>query len=69
MSEIVERRTPRFPGGLFTAHVTGNLVVLAAHPVSGDEAAVAPTCEAAIGLRSLALPAGLAQLAVAMDDS
>ena len=29
-------------GGLFTAHVTGNLVILAAHLVSGDEAAVAP---------------------------
>jgi uncharacterized membrane protein YoaK (UPF0700 family) len=30
-------------GGLFTAHVTGNLVILATHPVSGDEAPVAPT--------------------------
>jgi uncharacterized membrane protein YoaK (UPF0700 family) len=29
-------------GGLFTAHVTGNLVILAAHLVSGDEALVAP---------------------------
>jgi hypothetical protein len=29
-------------GGLFTAHVTGNLVILAAHLVSGDEASVAP---------------------------
>src|SRR5258705_7830478 len=29
-------------GGLFTAHVTGNLVILAAHLASGDEAPVAP---------------------------
>ncbi|MHB1667001.1 MAG: YoaK family protein [Thiomonas sp.] len=29
-------------GGLFTAHVTGNLVILAAHVVSGDRATVAP---------------------------
>jgi uncharacterized membrane protein YoaK (UPF0700 family) len=29
-------------GGLFTAHVTGNLVILAAHLVSGGTAAVAP---------------------------
>jgi uncharacterized membrane protein YoaK (UPF0700 family) len=29
-------------GGLFTAHVTGNLVILAAHLVSGGEAPVAP---------------------------
>jgi uncharacterized membrane protein YoaK (UPF0700 family) len=29
-------------GGLFTAHVTGNLVILAAHLVSGDAARVAP---------------------------
>jgi uncharacterized membrane protein YoaK (UPF0700 family) len=28
-------------GGLFTAHVTGNLVILAAHVVAGEEAAVA----------------------------
>lgn len=29
-------------GGLFTAHVTGNLVILAAHLVSGGKAPVAP---------------------------
>jgi uncharacterized membrane protein YoaK (UPF0700 family) len=29
-------------GGLFTAHVTGNLVILAAHLVNGGAAAVAP---------------------------
>src|SRR5260370_42130312 len=29
-------------GGLFTAHVTGNLVILAAHLVSGGAAPVAP---------------------------
>jgi uncharacterized membrane protein YoaK (UPF0700 family) len=29
-------------GGLFTAHVTGNLVVLAAHAVTGGEARIAP---------------------------
>jgi uncharacterized membrane protein YoaK (UPF0700 family) len=29
-------------GGLFTAHVTGNLVILAAHLASGGEAPVAP---------------------------
>src|ERR1700738_3008303 len=29
-------------GGLFTAHVTGNLVILAAHVVSGGAAPVAP---------------------------
>ncbi len=28
-------------GGLFTAHVTGNLVILAAHVVAGEEASVA----------------------------
>jgi uncharacterized membrane protein YoaK (UPF0700 family) len=28
-------------GGLFTAHITGNLVILAAHFVSGDEAQIA----------------------------
>jgi uncharacterized membrane protein YoaK (UPF0700 family) len=29
-------------GGLFTAHITGNLVILAAHLVSGEAAQVAP---------------------------
>ena len=45
-------------GGLFTAHVTGNLVILAAHLVSGGEAAVAPMLSvpmfvAALGLTRL----------------
>jgi uncharacterized membrane protein YoaK (UPF0700 family) len=90
MSEIVERRTPRFRtplvesslnakllpavlsviagsvdaigflglGGLFTAHVTGNLVILAAHLVSGSGALVAsmlsvPVFVAALGLTRL----------------
>jgi uncharacterized membrane protein YoaK (UPF0700 family) len=90
MSEIVERRTPRFRtplvesslnanllptvlsiiagsvdaigflglGGLFTAHVTGNLVILAAHLVSGSGAPVAsmlsvPVFVAALGLTRL----------------
>src|SRR5260370_33510427 len=29
-------------GGLFTAHITGNLVILASRIVSGDKAPVAP---------------------------
>jgi uncharacterized membrane protein YoaK (UPF0700 family) len=29
-------------GGLFTAHITGNLVILAAHVVTGDPARLAP---------------------------
>src|ERR1700684_4130903 len=29
-------------GGLFTAHITGNLVILASHIVNGGEAPVAP---------------------------
>ena len=29
-------------GGLFTAHITGNLVILAAHVVAGEAAQVAP---------------------------
>jgi uncharacterized membrane protein YoaK (UPF0700 family) len=45
-------------GGLFTAHVTGNLVILAAHFVSGGEAPVAtmlsvPVFVAALGLTRL----------------
>src|SRR5712664_4131693 len=45
-------------GGLFTAHVTGNLVILAAHLVSGGEALVAtmlsvPVFVAALGLTRL----------------
>lgn len=90
MSEMVERRTPRFRtpsvknslnakllptvlsviagsvdaigflglGGLFTAHVTGNLVMLTAHLVSGGEAPVAsmlavPVFVATLGLARL----------------
>src|ERR1700756_2595299 len=45
-------------GGLFTAHVTGNLVILAAHLVSGSGAPVAsmlsvPVFVAALGLTRL----------------
>src|SRR6202165_1700850 len=45
-------------GGLFTAHVTGNLVILAAHLVSGGDAPIAPMLSvpvfvAAIGLTRL----------------
>jgi uncharacterized membrane protein YoaK (UPF0700 family) len=45
-------------GGLFTAHVTGNLVILAAHLVSGSGASVAamlsvPVFVAALGLTRL----------------
>jgi uncharacterized protein DUF1275/phosphoesterase family protein len=102
-------------GGLFTAHITGTLVILAAHVVSGGAAPLAPmlsvpvfmmdvgavllgrdpdevakarrrakhtwpaivgfivgcgrgaACEAAVGLWSLALPTGLALLALAMS--
>src|SRR3979490_525926 len=45
-------------GGLFTAHVTGNLVILAAHLVSGSDAPVAamlsvPMFVATLGLTRL----------------
>jgi uncharacterized protein DUF1275 len=81
-------------GGLFTAHVTGNLVVLAAHIVAGKKASVATTMSVpvfilvlgltrllagglervrvaslrplAAGLWSLALPTGLALIALVM---
>jgi uncharacterized membrane protein YoaK (UPF0700 family) len=43
-------------GGLFTAHITGNLVILAAHIVSGGSAALAPM---------LSVPVFIAVLAVA----
>ena len=107
-------------GGLFTAHVTGNLVVLVAHLATGSRAPVAnilsvpvfvavlgltrlladvlekiglvslrplllvqlillvgfaigcglgAACETAIGLMSLALPVGLAVLAVALGNA
>jgi uncharacterized membrane protein YoaK (UPF0700 family) len=87
MSEIVERRTPRFRtplvesslnakllppvlsviagsvdaigflglGGLFTAHVTGNLVILAAHLASGGKAPVAPMLSVPVFVAALGL--------------
>jgi uncharacterized membrane protein YoaK (UPF0700 family) len=42
-------------GGLFIAHVTGNLVILAAHPVSGGEAAVAPMLSVPVFVAALGL--------------
>ena len=56
-------------GGLFTAHVTGNLVILAAHVVAGDEASVAvmmsvPVFIAVLGLTRL-LAGGLERVRVA----
>jgi len=53
-------------GGLFTAHVTGNLVVLAAHVVAGENASVAtmlsvPVFVVVLGLTRL--------LAVAWNES
>jgi uncharacterized membrane protein YoaK (UPF0700 family) len=42
-------------GGLFTAHVTGNLVILAAHLVSGGEAAVAPMLSVPVFMLALGL--------------
>jgi uncharacterized membrane protein YoaK (UPF0700 family) len=56
-------------GGLFTAHVTGNLVILAAHVVSGGEAPVAPMLSvpvfmAALGVARL-LAGGLERLGTA----
>lgn len=56
-------------GGLFTAHVTGNLVILAAHFVSGSGAPVAPMLSvpmfvAALGLTRL-LAGALERIGVA----
>jgi uncharacterized membrane protein YoaK (UPF0700 family) len=42
-------------GGLFTAHVTGNLVILAAHVVSGGEAPVAPMLSVPVFIVALGL--------------
>jgi uncharacterized membrane protein YoaK (UPF0700 family) len=42
-------------GGLFTGHVTGNLVILAAHVVSGDEAPVAPMLSVPVFMLALGL--------------
>src|SRR4030088_1698960 len=42
-------------GGLFTAHVTGNLVILAAHLVRGGEAPVAPMLSVPVFIVALGL--------------
>jgi uncharacterized membrane protein YoaK (UPF0700 family) len=42
-------------GGLFTAHVTGNLVILAAHLVSGGDAPVAPMLSVPVFMAVLGL--------------
>lgn len=55
-------------GGLFTAHITGNLVILAAHVVDGGTAPMAPMLSvpvfiAALGLTRL-LAAGLERIGI-----
>src|SRR5258705_1825894 len=47
-------------GGLFTAHVTGNLVILAAHFGSGGETPVAPMLSIPVFVAALGLPRLLA---------
>src|SRR6267154_1287226 len=42
-------------GGLFTAHVTGNLVILAAHLVSGGAAPIAPMLSVPVFMVALGL--------------
>jgi uncharacterized membrane protein YoaK (UPF0700 family) len=42
-------------GGLFTAHITGNLVILAAHLVSGGRAPLAPILSVPVFIAVLAL--------------
>ena len=42
-------------GGLFTAHITGNLVVLAAHVVSGGSAPLAPMLAVPVFMVALGL--------------
>jgi uncharacterized membrane protein YoaK (UPF0700 family) len=42
-------------GGLFTAHVTGNLVILAAHLVSGGAATIAPMLSVPVFILALGL--------------
>jgi uncharacterized membrane protein YoaK (UPF0700 family) len=42
-------------GGLFTAHVTGNLVILAAHLVSGGDAPIAPMLSVPVFVAALGL--------------
>jgi uncharacterized membrane protein YoaK (UPF0700 family) len=48
-------------GGLFTAHITGNLVILAAHVTSGGTARLAPMLSVPVFLVAL----GLAKLLAA----
>jgi uncharacterized membrane protein YoaK (UPF0700 family) len=48
-------------GGLFTAHVTGNLVILAAHLVSGEEAPVAPMLSVPVFMAALGMTRLLAR--------
>src|SRR5262245_14481118 len=42
-------------GGLFTAHITGNLVILAAHLVTGGEAQIAPMLSVPVFIAVLGL--------------
>jgi uncharacterized membrane protein YoaK (UPF0700 family) len=42
-------------GGLFTAHVTGNLVILSAHVVTGGEAQIAPMLSVPVFMVALGL--------------
>ena len=48
-------------GGLFTAHITGNLVILAAHVVSGEEAQLAPMLSVPVFIAALGLARLLAE--------
>src|SRR5215813_8447711 len=43
------------PGGLFTAHITGNLVILAAHVVSGGATPLAPMLSVPVFMEVLGL--------------
>lgn len=56
-------------GGLFTAHITGNLVILAAHVASGGSAALAPMLSVPVFVAVLAaarlLASGLAAFGIA----
>lgn len=51
-------------GGLFTAHVTGNLAILAAHPVTGNRIGVGLLLVVVLALTRL-LAAGLDAVGVA----
>jgi uncharacterized membrane protein YoaK (UPF0700 family) len=53
-------------GGLFTAHITGNLVILAAHVVSGEEAQLAPMLSVPVFMMVLGLTRWLAGCLEAM---